>query len=104
MKLEQTCVVHCSYSECRRRVGQGCTRSYPLPHDTSTPPKTRYTQDMPVKGYKHGDFKKLSTKLAKKGTKNPNALAAYIERKRLGAPAWNQVMREGRKQNKKNKK
>ena len=56
---------------------------------------------MPVKGYKHGDFKKLSAKLAKKGTKNPNALAAYIERKRLGAPAWNQVMREGRKHNKK---
>lgn len=55
---------------------------------------------MPVKGYKHGDFKKLSRKLAKQGAKNPNALAAYIERKRLGAAAWKQVMAHGRKHHK----
>ena len=55
---------------------------------------------MPVKGYKHGDFKKLSKKLGKRGAKNPNALAAYIERKRLGATAWKQIMAHGRKHNK----
>ena len=47
--------------------------------------------------YKHGDFKKLAAKLAKKGTKDPNALAAYIERKRLGGPAWKAVMAKGHK-------
>lgn len=54
---------------------------------------------MPFKDYKQGDFKRLSDKLAVKGARNPDALAAYIERKRLGAYKWSRVMRDGRRDN-----
>lgn len=56
---------------------------------------------MPVKGtdYKKGDFSKLSAKLAaRKSTKgDPDALAAYIMRRKYGAKKWKQIQAEGRK-------
>lgn len=55
---------------------------------------------MPVEGtdYQKGDFDKLAAKLAKrKGTKgDPNALAAYIMRRKYGAETWNRIQNEGR--------
>jgi hypothetical protein len=58
-----------------------------------------YDSRMPVKGtdYKKGDFKKLAGKLAAKGTRDPNALAAWIERRKYGAKKWAKIQSEGRK-------
>ena len=49
--------------------------------------------------YQKGDFSKLSAKLAaRKGTKgDPDALAAYIMRRKYGAKKWKQIQAEGRK-------
>lgn len=56
---------------------------------------------MPVEGtdYKKGDFKKLSAKLAKrKNAKgDPDALAAYIMRRKYGKEKWSKIQSEGRK-------
>lgn len=42
-------------------------------------------------------FKALTKKLAKKGTTNPKALAAYIGRKKFGAKRFAQLSAQGRK-------
>jgi hypothetical protein len=57
-----------------------------------------YDSCMPVKGtdYKKGDFKKLSAKLAAKGSRDPNALAAWIERRKYGAKKWAKIQKAGR--------
>lgn len=49
--------------------------------------------------YQKGDFSKLSAKLAaRKGAKgDPDALAAYIMRRKYGAKKWKQIQAEGRK-------
>lgn len=49
--------------------------------------------------YQKGDFSKLSAKLAaRKGVKgDPDALAAYIMRRKYGAKKWKQIQAEGRK-------
>lgn len=56
---------------------------------------------MPVKGtdYKKGDFAKLSAKLAarKDAKGDPDALAAYIMRRKYGAEKWREIQAEGRK-------
>jgi hypothetical protein len=58
-----------------------------------------YDSRMPVKGtdYKKGDFKKLAGKLAAKGSRDPNALAAWIERRKYGKKNWAKIQAEGRK-------
>jgi len=42
-------------------------------------------------------FKQLSNKLEKRGAKDPDALAAYIGRKKYGAPKMAQLSAKGRK-------
>ena len=42
-------------------------------------------------------FKKLSSQLAKKGASNPDALAAYIGRKKLGTKKFNAKAAAGRR-------
>lgn len=42
-------------------------------------------------------FKALSTKLAAKGASNPNALAAYIGRKKYGTKKMAKLSAKGRK-------
>lgn len=44
-----------------------------------------------------GRFQKLKNKLAKKGVKNPAALAASIGRKKYGAKKFNKMAAKGRK-------
>jgi len=45
-------------------------------------------------------FAQLKSKLAKKGAKNPGALAAWIGRKKLGAKKMAQLSAAGRKRRK----
>jgi hypothetical protein len=42
-------------------------------------------------------FKKLSGKLKKKGATNPDALAAYIGRRKYGKKKFQQMSKRGRK-------
>lgn len=42
-------------------------------------------------------FKKLTTKLRKKGAKDPKALAAHIGRKKYGAPKMKKLAAAGRR-------
>ena len=42
-------------------------------------------------------FKSLSSKLAKKGASNPDALAAYIGREKYGSKRFAQLSAKGRK-------
>ncbi|HPD33013.1 MAG TPA: hypothetical protein P5545_05205 [Bacteroidota bacterium] len=42
-------------------------------------------------------FKKLSNQLEQQGAENPDALAAYIGRKKLGAKKFQQLAAKGRK-------
>ena len=53
---------------------------------------------MPVKGtdYKKGDFDKLAAKLKDRAKGDPNALAAYIMRRKYGKKKWAKIQREGR--------
>lgn len=48
--------------------------------------------------YQKGDFSKLSAKLAaRKGAKgDPDALAAYIMRRKYGAKKWREIQTGGR--------
>lgn len=48
-----------------------------------------------------GRFQKLKGKLAKKGAKNPGALAAYIGRKKYGKTKFQKLSAKGRKKTKK---
>lgn len=43
-----------------------------------------------------GRFKKLATKLAKKGATNPGALAAYIGRKKYGKKRFQKLAAKGK--------
>jgi hypothetical protein len=43
-----------------------------------------------------GRFAALKQKLAKKGAKNPGALAAFIGRKKYGAKKFNAMAKKGR--------
>ena len=45
-------------------------------------------------------FKSLTKKLAKKGAKNPKALAAFIGRKKYGKKKFQKLATKGRKKNK----
>jgi hypothetical protein len=57
-----------------------------------------YDSDMPVKGtdYKKGDFKKLASKLKDRSKGDPNALAAWIERRKYGKKNWAKIQKAGR--------
>lgn len=43
-----------------------------------------------------GRFAKLKGELAKKGAKNPGALAAFIGRKKYGAKKFNSLAKKGK--------
>jgi len=49
------------------------------------------------KDYKQGDFARLSDKLRAKGARDPDALSAYIQKKRLGSYKWSRITREGQR-------
>ena len=53
---------------------------------------------MPVEGtdYKKGDFKKLAEKLKARAKGDPNALAAYIMRRKYGKKKWAKIQKAGR--------
>jgi hypothetical protein len=57
----------------------------------------RMKKPAPESQYKEGNFKKLAASLAKKGTRDPNALAAWIERRKYGAKGWAHIQAKGRK-------
>jgi hypothetical protein len=63
-------------------------------------PRKRATRKKTARKPKLGSgqrFKTLSRKLAKKGVRNPNALAATIGRKKLGAKRMAKLSAQGRK-------
>lgn len=51
----------------------------------------------PESQYRESDFKKLAAKLKAKGDRDPNALAAYIMRRKYGKTGWKHIMAKGRK-------
>ena len=51
----------------------------------------------PESSYKEGDFKKLAAKLKEHSKGDPNALTAYIMRKKYGKKGFAHIQAKGRK-------